>query len=74
LGLRVSVCRDRFNVCGVMRRIMQENVALIKEINALRKEIKNMRQGQRSKDMHIIEYNKEYAATLSFQRPALLHM
>jgi hypothetical protein len=50
-------------MCGVVVAvacsIMQENLALIKEINALRKEIKNMRQGQRSKDMHIIEYNKE---------------
>lgn len=33
-------------------RVMQENVALIKEINTIRREIKSMRQVQRQKDMY----------------------
>jgi len=38
-------------------RIMQDNVALIKEINNLRKEIKRMRQVQRHKDLHAVDGN-----------------
>merc|ERR1712054_387290 len=32
-------------------RMMQENVSLIKEINELRREIKNMKQAQRAKEL-----------------------